>query len=131
MDASKAVPFKSPPSMEKTIELPNAGKVTGMGIREGVTLIIGGGYNGKSTMLDAIENGVYNQIPGDGRELVVCTANAMKLRGEDGRSISNVDISPFINDLPMGKSTKDFSTENASGSTSQAANLMEAVEAGK
>ena len=131
MDAAKAVPFKSPPSLEVAVTLPNAGEVKGMGVREGITLIIGGGYNGKSTLLDAIEKGVYNQIYGDGRERVVSTAHAMKLRGEDGRAISNVDISPFINDLPMDKSTKDFSTENASGSTSQAANLMEAIEAGK
>lgn len=130
MSPSSAVPFESPATLERTFVLPNAGEVKGMGIPVGVTLIVGGGYNGKSTLLDALEKGVYNQIKGDGREFVVTTPYAAKLRGEDGRSISNVDISPFINNLPMSKNTNDFSTENASGSTSQSANLMEAVEAG-
>jgi predicted ABC-class ATPase len=101
-----------------------------MGIPVGVTLIVGGGYHGKSTLLRAIELGVYNHIPNDGRELVVTNPAAVKIRAEDGRSIASVDISPFINQLPQGRSTSQFSTTNASGSTSQAANIMEALEAG-
>jgi predicted ABC-class ATPase len=101
-----------------------------MGIPAGVTLIVGGGYHGKSTLLRAIELGVYNHIPKDGRELVVTNPAAVKIRAEDGRSIASVDISPFINQLPQGRSTRQFSTTNASGSTSQAANIMEALEAG-
>jgi predicted ABC-class ATPase len=101
-----------------------------MGIPTGITLIVGGGYHGKSTLLRAIELGVYNHIPNDGRELVVTNPAAVKIRAEDGRSIASVDISPFINQLPQGRSTSQFSTTNASGSTSQAANIMEALEAG-
>ncbi len=124
-----AISFQSPPSLEIAFNCPNRGTIKGMGIPEGITLIVGGGYHGKSTLLQAIELGVYNQIPGDGRELVVTKPNAVKIRAEDGRSIAGVNISPFINHLPGGKSTTNFSTTNASGSTSQAANIIEALEA--
>ncbi len=101
-----------------------------LGIPKGITLFVGGGYHGKSTILQALQNGVYNHITGDGRELVITDATAFKLRAEDGRSITGVDISPFIKNLPNRKDTVRFSTEDASGSTSQAANLMEALESG-
>lgn len=101
-----------------------------MGIRRGITLITGGGYHGKSTLLKALEAGVYNHIAGDGREFVVTDASAVKLRAEEGRSVQNVDISPFINNLPGGKDTTCFSTADASGSTSQAAGVMEGIESG-
>ena len=125
-----AIKFQSPASMEMTMELPNRGAVTGMGIAKGITLIVGGGYHGKSTLLKALESGVYNHIAGDGRELVITDETAVKSRAEDGRSIHNVDISMFINRLPNGKDTVSFTTEDASGSTSQAAGVAEAVEAG-
>ena len=125
-----AVPFTSPESMKVTMNLPYAGKITGMGIKKGITLIVGGGYHGKSTLLKALEMGVYPHIADDGREYVITEADAVKIRAEDGRSIKNTDISMFINDLPNGKDTKTFSTEDASGSTSQAANVVEAMEAG-
>ena len=125
-----AVPFASPESMKVTMDLPYAGKITGMGIKKGITLIVGGGYHGKSTLLKALEIGVYPHIAGDGREYVITESDAVKIRAEDGRSIKDTDISMFINDLPNGKATKTFSTEDASGSTSQAANVVEAMEAG-
>lgn len=125
-----AVPFISPESLQIEIELPHKGKIIGMGIPEGITVIVGGGYHGKSTLLKALEQGVYNHISGDGREYVVADATGMKIRAEDGRSILHTDISLFINHLPAGQDTVDFSSENASGSTSQAANLIEAMEAG-
>jgi predicted ABC-class ATPase len=128
--SSDAVPFKAPPELEVALELPHRGKVTGMGIPKGVTLIVGGGFHGKSTLLNAIERGVYNHIPVDGREYVVTDQAAVKIRAEDGRRIERVNISPFINNLPLGKDTIRFSTDNASGSTSQAANIMEALEIG-
>jgi predicted ABC-class ATPase len=124
------VPFESPESLRVTIQLPNRGKVSGAGIPRGVTLIVGGGYHGKSTLLKALEMGIYNHIPGDGRELVVTNPYAVKIRAEDGRRIQKVDISPFITNLPFGQRTVDFSTEDASGSTSQAANTIEALEVG-
>ena len=126
----KPVAFRSPNSLQVEFDCPNHGLISGMGIPAGVTLIVGGGYHGKSTLLKAIELGVYNHIPKDGRDLVVTHPAAVKIRAEDGRSIANVDISPFINHLPQDKSTTNFSTPNASGSTSQAANIMEALEAG-
>ena len=125
-----AVPFHSPQELSVTLELPHRGKLTGMGIRQGVTLIVGGGYHGKSTLLKALELGVYNHIAGDGREYVITDQSAIKIRSEDGRSICRTDISMFINDLPNGKDTTAFVTEDASGSTSQAANVVEALEAG-
>ena len=125
-----AIPFKSPESMRISLELPHRGIIYGMGIKKGITLFVGGGYHGKSTLLQALEMGVYNHIAKDGRELVITDATAWKLRAEDGRSIAQVDISPFINHLPNKKDTIHFSTEDASGSTSQAANLMEAIESG-
>ncbi|AFZ12048.1 ABC transporter, ATPase [Crinalium epipsammum PCC 9333] len=126
----QVIPFKSPDSLSIEFNCPNRGLVTGMGIPQGVTLIVGGGYHGKSTLLRAIELGIYNHIPNDGRELVVTNSSAVKIRAEDGRSITGVDISPFINHLPQNRSTTNFSTQNASGSTSQAANIIEALEAG-
>jgi predicted ABC-class ATPase len=128
--SAEAVAFQSPESLRVEFTCPNRGLITGMGIPTGITLIVGGGYHGKSTLLRAIELGVYNHIPNDGRELVVTNPTAVKIRAEDGRSIASVDISPFINQLPQGRSTSQFSTTNASGSTSQAANIMEALEAG-
>lgn len=125
-----AVAFQSPASMEVEMVLPNAGAIRGMGIPQGITLIVGGGYHGKSTLLKALELGVYNHIAGDGREYVVTDDTAMKIRAEDGRSVKGTDISLFINNLPNGKDTKQFETEDASGSTSQAANMAEAMEAG-
>lgn len=125
-----AVKFQSPKSMEVTMELPHYGELKGMGISQGITLIVGGGYHGKSTLLEALELGVYNHIGGDGREYVITDDTALKIRAEDGRSIKNVDISMFINGLPNGKDTKSFYTEDASGSTSQAANVMEGIESG-
>ncbi len=125
-----AIPLKSPESTKVTLTLPHQGTISGMGIKKGITLFVGGGYHGKSTLLQALEMGVYNHIQGDGREFVITDDSAWKLRAEDGRSISNVDISPFINHLPNKKDTVHFSTEDASGSTSQAANLMEGIESG-
>lgn len=125
-----AIAFESPKELEVTMELPHHGMITGMGIRKGITLIVGGGYHGKSTLLKAIELGVYNHVAGDGREYVITDVSAMKLRAEDGRSIQNVDISMFIRNLPNGKDTDSFYTEDASGSTSQAANTVEAMEMG-
>ena len=124
-----AIKFTSPESVETTFNLPSGRAVTGMSIPEGITLIVGGGYHGKSTLLEALERGVYNHIPNDGREFVLTRHDAMKIRAEDGRSIQNVNISPFIDNLPGKKDTTHFSTENASGSTSQATNVMEALEA--
>lgn len=125
-----AVPFKSPKKYEIEVQLPNRGPVKGMGFPEGITLIVGGGFHGKSTLLQALELGIYDHIPGDGREYLVTRENAVKIKAEDGRSVEKVNISPFINNLPMGQDTVNFSTENASGSTSQAANIMEALEIG-
>lgn len=125
-----AVRFQSPKEMEVTMKLPHKGEISGMGIRRGITLIVGGGYHGKSTLLKALELGVYNHIQGDGREYVITKDDAMKIRAEDGRSIKKTDISMFINDLPNGKDTREFYTEDASGSTSQAANVIESMEAG-
>lgn len=125
-----SVPFTSPDSLRISIDLPHKGKITGMGIPKGITLIVGGGYHGKSTLLNALELGVYNHIPEDGREYVITDATAVKLRSEDGRFIKDVDISMFINDLPNKKDTRCFSTLDASGSTSQAAGIVESMEAG-
>lgn len=125
-----AVKFTSPKSMEIELELPYRGKIKGMAIPKGITLIVGGGYHGKSTLLKALEQGIYNHIEGDGREYVITSDTAVKIRAEDGRAVSHVNISPFINDLPNKKDTVDFSTEDASGSTSQAANVVEALQSG-
>ncbi|WLR47733.1 ABC-ATPase domain-containing protein [Halobacillus litoralis] len=126
-----AVPFESPESNRVTIDLPHRNEpITGMALKRGIVLIVGGGYHGKSTLLNAMERGVYPHIEGDGREYVLTDPSAVKVRAEDGRQVSTVDISPFIKNLPHGTDTTRFSTENASGSTSQAANVIEALEAG-
>ncbi|MCR6514917.1 ABC-ATPase domain-containing protein [Clostridium sp. LY3-2] len=120
--------FKSPKNLEVTLNLPNKGEIKGMGIKKGITIIVGGGYHGKSTLLNALELGVYNHIEGDGREYVISNDDAVKVRAEDGRAITKDDISLFISNLPNGKDTVKFTSENASGSTSQAANIVEAIE---
>lgn len=125
------VPFTPPESQAVNITVPHRQEpVRGMAIKQGITLIVGGGYHGKSTLLQAVERGVYNHRQGDGREFVLTDPTAMKIRAEDGRQVTRVDISPFIQNLPYGKTTEQFSSENASGSTSQAANIVEALEAG-
>lgn len=125
-----ALAFEAPAEQRVVLDLPHRGKVAGMGIKRGVTLIVGGGYHGKSTLLRALQDGVYNHVAGDGRELVLTDSSAVKLRAEDGRAVSGVDISLFIRDLPDGRDTSRFSTVDASGSTSQAAATVEAYEAG-
>jgi predicted ABC-class ATPase len=125
-----AIPFQSPSEIQVRITLPYRGEITGMGIPEGITLIVGGGFHGKSTLLKAIQEGIYSHIPADGREYVVTLPDAVKIKAEEGRRVVKVDISSFINNLPFGQDTKSFSTENASGSTSQAANIIEAIEIG-
>ena len=130
MEQDQAVPFSSPESLRMTLTLPNRGAITGMGFPKGVTLIVGGGYHGKSTLLKAIERGIYNHVPGDGREFVLSSDTSFKVRAEDGRSIEKTTITPFISGLPGGRDTEAFSSEDASGSTSQAANIIEALEAG-
>ena len=124
------VPFRSPQELSVTLKLPHRGTMSGMGIPRGITLIVGGGYHGKSTLLKALELGVYNHIAGDGREFIITDDTAVKVRAEDGRSIQGTDISMFIRGLPNGKDTARFFTADASGSTSQAANVVEAMEAG-
>lgn len=125
-----AVEFIAPPSLQVTLHTPNRGDVTGLGVPKGITLIVGGGFHGKSTLLNAIERSIYNHIPGDGREYIVTDASAMKIRAEEGRCVHHLNLSNYINHLPMGKETADFTTQDASGSTSQAAWLQESVEAG-
>ncbi|MBN7274667.1 ATPase [Ligilactobacillus pobuzihii] len=126
----KGTPFRSPNSMEVTFKLSNGKKISGMGIGQGITLIVGGGYHGKSTLLRALDVGVYDHIKDDGREFVLTDKTAMKIRAEDGRSVTDVNITPFINHIPGRRDTSSFSTVNASGSTSQAANVIEALESG-
>ncbi|EMC0407895.1 ABC-ATPase domain-containing protein [Vibrio fluvialis] len=126
----EAVPFTAPKELEVTLSTPNQGDISGLGIRKGITLIVGGGFHGKSTLLTALERSIYNHILGDGRERIVTDGNAMKIRAEDGRCVHNLNLSNYINHLPMAKNTSDFSTQDASGSTSQAAWLQESIEAG-
>ncbi|KAI9493644.1 hypothetical protein BDB00DRAFT_956648 [Zychaea mexicana] len=130
LKTQNAVPFKSPESLKVDFACPSGKRVTGMGIRRGITMIAGGGYHGKSTLLEALEHGIYNHIPGDGREYLVCDPTLCKIRSEDGRSIEAVDISPYIDNLPFGVDSTSFSTKDASGSTSMAASIQEMVEIG-
>ena len=130
LQGKDVVKFQSPSSLQVSFECPNRGTIEGMGVPTGITLIVGGGYHGKSTLLHAIERGIYNHPPKDGREFVVTNHQAVKIQAEEGRSVVGVDIAPFIQNLPQNKSTTNFSTPNASGSTSQSANIVEALEVG-
>ena len=130
LTTTEAMPFRSPPVLRVILDLPDGGQVPGMGLPEGVTLIVGGGYHGKSTLLQALARAVVPHIPGDGRERVVTRPDAVTIRAEEGRSVQDVDVSPFLRELPGGRRTDRFSTRNASGSTSQAAAIVEAIEAG-
>ncbi|NAZ86147.1 ATPase [Kineococcus sp. T90] len=128
--ALDAVPFASPPSLRVEVDLPHRGTVSGMGLPEGVTVVVGGGFHGKSTLLAALREGVHDHVPGDGRELVVTVADAAAVRAEDGRAVTRVDVGAFVSGLPGGLDPRDFTTADASGSTSQAAAVVEALEAG-
>lgn len=130
LTGDRVVRFQSPPTLEQSVPVPHGDPVKGMALPRGVHLIVGGGYHGKSTLLKAIERSVYDHIKGDGREYVFTEPSAVKIRAEDGRRVEKVNISPFINNLPFGQNTERFSTEDASGSTSQAANIVEALEVG-
>jgi len=125
-----AIPFAPPESLSVELEAPHAGVLSGLGIPRGVTLIVGGGYHGKSTLLSVAATGVYDHMPDDGREQCVCDASAVTVRAEDGRSVKGVDLRPFIGRLPLGRETERFDTDDASGSTSQAAAIIEALESG-
>ncbi len=124
------IAWSSPEPMEVEINLPHCGKVTGSALRKGITLICGGGFHGKSTLLKALTQGIYHHIADDGREFCLMTDDAVSIKAEEGRSINHVDISSFIDRLPSKKNTHSFSTSNASGSTSQAANICEAIAMG-
>jgi len=135
------IPFRAPESLRVVLEVPNpiapafggetpTQRLSGLGLPPGVTLIVGGGYHGKSTLLRALERGVYPHVPGDGREGVATQVSAVKIRAEDGRRVTGCDISGFIGELPQGRSTTCFESDDASGSTSQAANIVEAIEVG-
>ncbi|MCB9673638.1 MAG: ABC-ATPase domain-containing protein [Alphaproteobacteria bacterium] len=124
-----AVPFESPASLRVTLHTP-FGSAVGMGIPAGVTVVTGGGFHGKSTVLAALQEGHLDHVPGDGREGVVALPDTVKVRAEDGRAVRGVDISAFLGDLPGGRSTTWFDTDDASGSTSQAAAMVEAIETG-
>ncbi len=128
LTGDNVVPFRSADEFRIEMSTPNRGSVGGMGIPRGVNLIVGGGYHGKSTLLSALEMGIYNHVPGDGREFVVSDPATVKIRAEDGRRVEKVGITPFIDNLPFNKDTTRFCTEDASGSTSQAANIVEALE---
>ena len=122
--------FEAPKGLKKTVELPHAGKTEGMAMPRGITLIVGGGFHGKSTLLRAIQDAVYPHLAGDGRERIATLPNAAKIRAEDGRAVSEVNLSAFMDSLPGIHSTEKFSTQSASGSTSQAVNILEALEVG-
>jgi predicted ABC-class ATPase len=125
MDPVRVIPFRSPEKLSVKITLPNRGTVVGMGISAGVTLVTGGGFHGKSTLLRAVERGIYNHIPGDGRELVATVSGAVKVLAEEGRCVHGLDIRPFIDALPLALDASRFATSDASGSTSQAASIVE------
>lgn len=130
LDDASVVAFQSPASLRLEVELPHGGEISGMGIPQGITLLAGGGFHGKSTLLQTIEMGVYDHIAGDGRERCVSIAGAVKIRAYSGRQVTGCDISPFIQNLPLHRDSHAFSSNNASGSTSQAASIVEALELG-
>src|SRR5699024_2281502 len=125
-----SVPFESPDSMRREFVLPHKGKINGMAVPSGITLIVGGGYHGKSTLLEAIQMGIYNHIYGEGRQFVRTNKTEIRLRAEDGRSVRNVDISLYISDLRTNKDTTCVTSSGASGSTSHAAGVIEGIESG-
>ena len=125
-----ALPLRVPDALAVELRAPHAGALRGMGVRAGVTLIVGGGYHGKSTLLQTLALGIYDHAPGDGRERCVSAETLATVRAEDGRAVRAVCLTPFIRDLPLGRETRRFDSDDASGSTSQAAAIVEALEAG-
>ena len=125
-----AKPFRSPESLRVSVTTDTGDIITGMGVKKGITVITGGGYSGKSTLLDAIESGIYYHVPGDGREYVLTDETALKTNAEDGRPVADISMEPFFRQLSGGLELSHFSTRHASGSVSQAANIVEAIGGG-
>ena len=122
--------FSAPEELSAEVQLPHGGKVRGMPVPLGITLIVGGGFHGKSTLLKAIQDAAYPHVTGDGRERIATQPTAVKIHAEDGRSVQPINVSGFMDNLPLIPSTENFSSVSASGSTSQAVNILEAVESG-
>lgn len=125
-----AQPLRAPDELAVTVTLPHRGAVRGLGIPRGVTLVTGGAFAGKSTLLAAVARGVYPHVPGDGRELVATVPDAVALRAEPGRRIERVDVSALVRTMPGRFDTTALSTDRAGGTLSVAASLVEALEVG-
>lgn len=129
-DYERLVPIEIDDSLIEEVEVPHGGTVRGLGIPNGLTLILGESNSGRVDLTDAITQGIYNHIPGDGREHVVTVADAVSIGSEVGRSIQQVDISAFARELPDGGNPTSYSTPSAGSFTSQAASTVEFLEAG-
>lgn len=129
-DYERLTPVEIDEGLVEEVEVPHAGTIRGINIPSGLTLILGESNSGRVDIMDAISQGIYNHIPGDGRETVVTVADAVNIRSEVGRCVQNVDISAFASELPDGGNPAAYSTVSAGSFTSQAASTVEALEAG-
>ena len=129
-DYERLSPVEIDETLVEEVEVPHGGAIRGLAIPNGLTLILGESNSGRVDIMDAIAQGIYNHVPGDGREHVVTVADAVNIRSEVGRSIQQVDISPFASSLADGGNPAAYSAKSAGSFTSQAASTVEALEAG-
>jgi predicted ABC-class ATPase len=122
-------PLTMDESLLVDVDTPNAGTVKGLGVPTGVTLIVGDEYSSRAALMRAIASGIYNHVPGDGREQVITVPDAVHVAAETGRSIQKVDISSMI-PAQSGVRSDAFSAEQADACSAQAAAMVEALEVG-
>jgi len=128
-DYDRFIPFEVAEATCTEIEVPNAGKVTGLGISAGLTVVLGDAANGRKDFMSALAAGVFNHIPGDGREGVVTVSDAVQIAADRGRNVQEVNITPFLSESEYGNPAS-FSTPAADSFISQAASVIEALEVG-
>ncbi len=124
-----AVPFSCDAAASVEFEVPNGDPVRGWGVPEGFTALVGPSRHGKSVLADAVFAGVYNHIPGDGREYVVSVPDAVYVMAEEGRPVTSDDMSSFISPAP-GLDPSKFDSARASSPASEFAAVAEAMELG-
>jgi predicted ABC-class ATPase len=126
-DYEHAVPLGLADGLGEPVDTPYAGTVNGLVVPSGLTVILGEADGGRIELMDALAQGIYNHVNGDGREHCVTVPDAVEIISEPGRSVQNVDLSAFYRE---DVSKQHFSSDWADSFDSQAASLMEALEAG-
>ena len=129
-DYDRDVPFIVPDELLVDMDVPNKGRIRGLGIPTGITVVLGDAYSGRTELMKALAAGIYNHVPGDGREYVISMPDTVYVAAEDRRSVQRVDISAFVRQNPAGRDVRQYTTTHADPCAAQAAAVAEAMEVG-